>query len=215
MTKTLALLLLSASTIFADVPSMIDPAARYLFYLHGRVVELQGGNARTPDGEYRYDAIVRAFAERGFFVISEVRPPSTEIRDYAKRVAAQVQKLIAARVPPENITVTGMSKGGAITVLTTTLIANSKVNFVVMAGCPSGGGPLAHELKAFAGRPQGRILSMYDEGDKLAGSCAQYFGGARDVVFKELTLHERRGHPLFYTPENVWLDPLTDWALGR
>ena len=53
-------------------PARIDPAAKYLFYLHGKIIEDQGLPAISPDyGEYQYAAILQALAGHGFHVISE------------------------------------------------------------------------------------------------------------------------------------------------
>lgn len=201
--------------IYADVPPTIDPAARYLFHMHGRAIEVQGPTAKTPWGTYLYTDVVGTFADRGFVVISEVRPPTTQLASYARTVAAQVAKLLSAGVPPENITVTGFSKGGAIAVLTTAMIENPRVSFVVMAGCLlAGGGRTLADLTAI-GQPQGRIFSIYDEGDTEAGSCASNFAEKPGVTFKETVMHEGHGHGLFLTPKKVWLDPVVNWALRR
>lgn len=200
--------------IHAEVPPAIDPAARYLFHMHGRAIEVQGPTAKTPWGTYLYSDVVGAFADRGFVVISEVRPPTTQLAPYATAVAGQVAKLLAAGVPPENITVTGFSKGGAIAVLTTATIGNPRVNFVMMAGCLlAGGGRTPADPTAIA-RPQGRIFSIYDEGDTEAGSCATNFADKPSVTFRETIMHEGRGHGLFLTPNKVWLDSVVDWALA-
>ena len=201
--------------IFQDVPPTIDVTARYLFHMHGSIVEDQGPNAQGRYGQYRYHWTIEALADRGFVVISEVRS-RTQVRTYAATVAGQVAKLRAAGVRADHITVTGMSKGGAITMLTTAVIGDPDVRFVVMAGC----GRLdvfnvAGGLEALGGRPQGRVLSIYDRHDTEAGSCARYFTQAPGLTFKEIVLDVGRGHALFYTPEPVWLDRVVEWALGR
>ena len=201
--------------IFTDAPATIDANARYLFHMHGLIVELQGPNAQGKYGQYRYHWTVEALADHGFVVISEVRS-RTQIQTYAATVARQVAKLRAGGVPADHITVTGISKGGEITVLTTAAIGNPEVRFVVLAGCGrldvfnvSGG------LEALGRRPQGRVLSIYDRSDREAGSCARYFPQAPGLAFEEVVLDVGRGHALFYTPERVWVDRVVEWALGR
>ena len=201
--------------IFTDAPATIDANARYLFHMHGLIVELQGPNAQGRYGQYQYHWTVEALADHGFVVISEVRS-RTQIQTYAATVARQVAKLRAGGVPADHITVTGISKGGEITVLTTAAIGDPDVRFVVLAGCGrldvfnvSGG------LEALGRRPQGRVLSIYDRSDREAGSCARYFPQAPGLAFEEVVLDVGRGHALFYTPERVWVDRVVEWALGR
>jgi len=183
--------------------------------MHGLIVELQGPNAQGRYGQYQYHWTVEALADHGFVVISEVRS-RTQIQTYAATVARQVAKLRAGGVPADHITVTGISKGGEITVLTTAAIGDPEVRFVVLAGCGrldvfnvSGG------LEALGRRPQGRVLSIYDRSDREAGSCARYFPQAPGLAFEEVVLDVGRGHALFYTPERVWVDRVVEWALGR
>jgi hypothetical protein len=202
--------------IHADVPATVDAAARYLFHLHGRAIEVEGANAKTPWGTYLYTEVVGALADRGFVVISEIRPPTTQLAPYALVVAAQVAKLLESGVPPENITVTGFSRGGAITLLAMAAIGNPRVNFVLMAGCLLGAtGRTVTDLLAAGRPPQGRVLSIYDEGDTNAGSCASQLADKPGVTFAERVLHEGRGHGLFIAPRTVWLTPVTDWARMR
>ena len=57
-----------AMTTSYEIPSNIDPSARYLFFLHNYYVEQHG-----PNGACRYYDILKTFADEGFTVISEVR----------------------------------------------------------------------------------------------------------------------------------------------
>jgi hypothetical protein len=201
--------------IFDDVPAKIDPGARYLFHMHGWVVERYGpAGAVSVDGYY-WRWTVEAFADREFVVISEARSPDTNVQAYALTVARQVARLRAAGVPSDHITVTGMSKGGVITVLTTAAIADPNVRFVVLAGCPpSWDNGIRTGFQAF-GRAQGRVLSMYDRYDSVVSSCSRYFPDSPGLTFKEMIFDAGRGHALFYTPDRLWVDRAVAWALGR
>jgi hypothetical protein len=202
--------------IFDDVPATIDPGARYLFHMHGWVVEEYGPVGAVRTG-YWWRWTVEAFADRGFVVISEARTPNTYVQWYALTVARQVARLRAAGVPSDHITVTGMSKGGVITVLTTAAIADPNVRFVVLAGCPLSwwGSAIQAGFQAFGRAPQGRVLSMYDRYDSVVGSCSRYFPNSPGLTFKEMIFDAGRGHALFYTPDRLWVDPVVAWALGR
>jgi hypothetical protein len=194
--------------IFDDVPATIDPGARYLFHMHGWVVEEYGPAGAVRTG-YWWRWTIEAFADRGFVVISEARPAHTDVQAYALTVVRQVARLRAAGVPSDHITVTGMSKGGVITVLTTAAIADPNVRFVVLAGCARSW------EEAFGRAPQGRVLSMYDRYDSDVWSCSRYFRNSPGLTFKEMIFDARRGHALFYTPDRLWVDPVVAWALGR
>ena len=201
--------------IFDDVPAKIDPDARYLFHMHGWVVEWLGPSGAVSTG-YWWRWTIEAFADRGFVVISEARAANTDVQAFALAVARQVARLRAAGVPSDHITVTGMSKGGVITVLTTATIADPNVRFVVLAGCPrSWENWIPPLFQAIGQAPQGRVLSMYDRYDSVVSSCSRYFQNSPGLTFKETIFDARRGHALFYTPDPVWVDQAVAWALGR
>ena len=196
---------LAAGSIYKDVPASIDPKARYLIYLHGRILETQGRHATSPDfGRYEYDAILEALAGKGLVVISELRGRDTG-RAYANRVAAQVRRLRARGVPASHITVAGFSKGGFLTLVTAAELADPAVSFVIMAGC----GPSSDEGIP-AGTLKGRMLSLYDASDEMAGSCQRLF--APGMTTKEVRLTTGLRHGLFFRPRPEWIDLVADWT---
>lgn len=196
-----------AGDVLTDLPKTIDPQARYLFYLHGRILELQGRHAVSPQhGPYEYDAILKALAGRGFNVISELRDAATG-PEYAQKVADQVRRLRTAGVPASGITVAGFSKGGSLILRVAAEAGEAGVNYVVMAGC--GASP-----PEFAARLKGRILSLYDWDDDIAGSCGTVFAKAPGLVTREIVLTVGKGHGTFFTPRTEWLEPLAEWAGG-
>ena len=205
-----------AGNSFEDVPAAIDSQAKYLFYMHGKIVEDKGRYAFHPVyGPYQYDAIVEALAARGFVVISEVRD-YVKKGAYARKVAGQVEKLLAAGVAPKNITVIGHSKGGFITMLTAAGLGNPDLNLVNMAGCGKGarfGKGFRKFVARDASRLRGRILSLYDGSDRIAGSCRKAFDkAAGNVKSREIVFDTGEGHGLFYSPEKIWIDEVVKWA---
>lgn len=67
-------------------PTSVDPAKRYMFYLHGKIIEDQGIPAVSPEyGTYEYEAILAKLASFGFTVISEQRTKDTDGMKYADR----------------------------------------------------------------------------------------------------------------------------------
>lgn len=195
----------AAGSIHGDVPASIDPAARYVIYLHGRILEVQGRKAVSPDfGPYEYDAILKALADKGLVVISELRGPEADV-SYAKKVVAQVRKLEAAGVPAKHITVAGFSKGGLLARATAAGLDDPALNVVLMAACSPRMEP------GREGTLKGRILSLYDASDEMAGSCRELF--APGMQTKEVRRTTGLRHGLFFRPRADWIDLVADWAL--
>ena len=58
---------------------------------------------------------------------------------------------------------------------------------------------------------KGRILSLYDESDEMAGSCQRLF--APGMPTREVKLKTGLRHGLFFRPRPDWIDLVTEWAL--
>lgn len=195
--------------ILKDVPAEIDTKARYLFYLHGLIIENEGPRPVSPRfGVYEYAEILESFRDRGFVVISEARPKGTEPEKYAAKVAAQVGVLLKAGVPPGNITVVGASRGGGIAMMASTLLKNRRVKFVIMAACGD-----FDVYKRFGVDLWGEILSIYDSSDDIAGTCTDFFNKSTGVSKrKEIVLRLGLGHGILYRPLKEWVEPAAEWA---
>lgn len=194
--------------VYADVPAAPDAARRWLFYVHGRILELQGREATSPDfGRYEYDAILEAFAGRGFEVVSEVRTAEASAA-FPARLTEQVRRLRKAGVPAERITIVGASKGGFLTLAAAAELQHPGLSFVVLAGCGS-------ESVALAPRLRGRVLSIYDDPDRFTPSCRATFDAAPLLTAaRELVLKLGHDHGLLYRPYPEWLEPAARWARG-
>ena len=155
-----------------EFPDSIDPAKRYLFYLHGKIIKDQGIPAASPDhGEYEYEAILDKLGGHGFAVISQARLQNTDGVDQAKKIAEQVTTLNAG-VPAKNITVVGASKGASIAMFVSHLVESQEINIVIMAICHL---DIVKDLKQGQISLFGNVLSIYDSADELAGSCQDLF----------------------------------------
>ena len=194
-------------------PQEVRPADRYLFYLHGKIIEDQGLPANSPEfGEYRYSEILGALEAPGFRVISEQRSSGTNSDVYAHRIADQIDTLLAAGVPPGAITVVGASKGAAIAILVSNLVRNPEVNYVLLGGCNP---PTVAELLHAGIILSGNVLSIYDAPDVYAGSCKALlsaFAGSGVGRSSEIVLHVGTGHGILYQPLPEWVDPTLAWA---
>lgn len=197
--------------IFTEARADPDKTAKYIFYLHGRIVEDQGLEATSPQfGKYEYEEILGTLADRGFTVISEVRAKDTNIKQYAQKIAGQVNALLKAGVPPAHITIVGASKGGTITHLVSSLIKNRDINVVLLAACGKG----YHE--GFAIDLVGNVLGIYDSSDdKGAGSCEDFFAKSKNINrHKDIDLKNGLGHGILYQPLEEWIGPTVHWASG-
>lgn len=201
-------------SIFQTLPATIDPAASYLFYLHGQIVEDQGRGAVSPEyGPYRYDEILDAFARDGLAVVSEVRAKDTEPLDYAERVAGEVRRLLAAGVPPARITVVGASKGSVITMLASTALSKEgeeRVGYVVMGNCNDWVRE-NHRIDL-----HGDVLSIYEASDDIGQSCAPLFAASPRLGRRaEVRLETGLRHGYLFRPLPEWLRPALAWAARR
>ena len=194
-------------------PDEIGPSQRYMFYLHGKILEDQGIPAISPDyGEYEYQAMLESLHGHGFIVISERRPKDTDVLAYAKRVRKQVEALIDAGVPPKNITVVGASKGAAIAVFVSHLLGNDQVNFVLLGSCHP---DTINEFMQNQIYLNGDVLSIYDSVDRWAGSCQEFFSfseGQGLTRYDEIVLEIGTGHGILYQPLDAWIIPTVEWA---
>lgn len=192
--------------VLSDVPQKVDTKARYLFYLHGRIVE-QGRRPVSPQhGVYEYDQILSVFRQNGFAVISEQRKKDTDIEQYGAKVAGQVRQLLKAGVPPKQITVVGASQGSWIAMLASTYLENRNLNFVFIAACSADDGFLKFV------NLHGNVLSIYEKSD-LAQSCQKYRADATGIgEWKEVEVNTGLKHGFLYRPMKEWTEPTIAWA---
>ena len=193
-------------------PSSIDPAKRYLFYLHGRIIEDQGIPAFSSEyGAYEYETILGKIASHGFTIISEQRQKNADGMKYAERVAGQVTELLDAGVPAKNITVVGASKGAAIAIAVSGMLANQELNYVLMGTCDSQTIQLYKQKNIYL---YGNVLTIRDAVDELSGSCEELFmfSAGKIARHEEIVLNVGTGHGILYKPLDEWILPAVQWA---
>jgi len=125
--------------LFAAIP-LVASDANHVIYLHGRIVQ-QRQDARPlhPEhGHYELEKIVAAFRDRGFVVLSEIRPKSASVSGAADGVVAQIGELLRKGVPPERITVIGASMGAGIALSAAARLQNPSIRVVVLGACLTG-----------------------------------------------------------------------------
>lgn len=194
--------------VLKEAPEAPDIRARYLFYLHGKLIEEKGIRPEDPRyGVYEYEQILDTFKQRGFTVISEARPHGTDVKQYASQTAGQIQKLIGAGVPPRRITVVGASKGSVIAMVTSSLLRNRDVNFVLMSNCND------WVRENFDIDLFGNVLSIYDVNDEFGQTCKKLFDSSTGLnTREEVELKIGTGHAILYSPMKEWVDLVVEWA---
>lgn len=192
-------------------PDSVDTSKRYLFYMHGNIVEKIG-----PHKQYQYYQILDRLERGGVVVVGEARG-ETRMSDYAATVADQVRRLVAAGVPPGNITVAGHSKGGLMSLMVASMIGEPEVRYGALAACGLPGDKFFKPYRMFidgmAATMKGVFLVMWEESDTDAGACDDAMAVA-GAAFRNTVLTVGEGHQLFYRPAESWITPLLDFANG-
>lgn len=194
--------------ISTSVPKKIKNSEKYLFYLHGAIVQEQGINAVSKDfGPYKYLDILDTLSSHGFNVISEPRPKDTDEIQYADKLSKQIDTLLRAGVVPGNIIVVGASSGAYITIDAAIRLKNRKINYVVMGMC------WPDTYKAYSGKDLcGNFLSIYESSDPH-GSCRKLFEDIHcKTGVKEIKLNMNNSHGFLYQPYKEWVQPIVEWA---
>lgn len=197
-----------AGFLFAvECASAQTGSEKYVFYLHGAIVQQQGENAVSSTyGKYMYRAIVDSLKKNGFQVISEVRSKDAGFDGYSGKVAIQLDSLLQAGVRPQNITVLGASVGAAMALEVAMITGNRQVNYALMGVC-SDSSPRKYQQKKICGN----FFSVYESSDG-PGSCKELLFNRSCVSgFKEVKLNMGNGHGFLYQPYKEWLHPLVQW----
>lgn len=198
---------INAQNIFNQLSENSNINEHYVFYSHGLIVE---GKNPTPKhsrfGVYDFPAIKKALADSQYTLIAHHRPLKTDPVKYANSLSKQVSTLLNKGVQAKNITLIGFSRGGFITALASSELANKELNFVIMAACTS---RLANNEKVVI---HGNLLSIYETSDRV-GSCNNVVKRNPEAIndYQEIAISTGKEHGAFYTPDPSWLIPVKKW----
>lgn len=205
---------ISSGVLFFSVLSSVQASDKHVFYVHGCCVQ-SSSDPKAGD----YETIVQKLRDSGYKVEFELRTADvgdndSAVQAYAGQIADKIKTLLTNGTAPENITVAGYSLGSMTAMVASGLIANPKVNFVLLAGCPvSANIPVTIDYAKVAGR----ILSVTDSNDDKFGSCEGKFPG--NITFKEVQISSGKGHMGFRIAKDKfmsqWMTPMKDWMGGN
>lgn len=183
---------------------------KYLYYLHGKIIEDLGAENAVSErfGRYRYAEILQRFKNEGFEVISEARERDTDVEEYSAKLVNEIKKQMNNGVSPENITVVGASKGSLIAMLTSTKLANKNIKFVIIASCNR------RVQDNYELNLHGKILSIYEISDTVGGdTCEQIKRNSKGIAeYKEIEIETKLDHGFLYKPLKEWIEPTINWA---
>lgn len=206
---TLSVLTVSsyAGEVYETLPDTPHSNVHYVFYSHGFIVEGTNPTPVNPRwGKYDFPAVKQALSDSEYHLIATHRPAQTNPFEYAKGLAKQAQTLIDAGVDAHNISFVGFSRGGFITAITSSLIKNQNVNYVILAACTSG----------LAKHPDitlhGKVFSIYETSDTV-GSCHDVVKRGENTVssYSEIAISTGKEHGAFYRPLDEWVTPVKAW----
>ncbi len=203
--KTLFFLFIGVSLL--NCKSTIQNQKKYIYYLHGRIIEIQGKNAVSDEfGNYEFDDIVTALSIDNSEVIAEVRTENVDYIQYAKKVSKQIDSLISAGVNCKKITVIGASKGAIIASNISSINLNH-INYVFLAGNNN------YQEENNNWKFHGQILCFYDESDKIAGKNYDYWKIKPNYTtkFLQIKIDKKLGHGFLYKPYKEWIEPTKKW----
>jgi len=195
-----------AGQIFDKMPTTINPQEKYVFYSHGFIVEGNNPKPINPRwGVYDFPAIKKTLADSQYNLIAYHRAKNTNPREFAASLAENRKNLVNKGVPFENITLVGFSRGGAISILTSNILASDKLNLIILAGC---GGFVSRNQKVSV---YGNVHSIYETSDGV-GSCQHLIDRSKNVKnFQEIAISTGKEHGAFYTPISAWVTPVKAW----
>lgn len=207
--KLKALIILITSLTIFSCNTNLQNQKKYVYYLHGRIIEIQGKNAVSDEfGKYEFDNIVEALKVENSEVIAEIRKENVGHLEYANKVSKQIDSLINLGTNPKNITVIGASKG-AIIASNISNINSNPINYVLMAG--NNDYQEDHNDWKF----HGQILCLYDDSDSIAGKNYDYWKNKPNFTtkFEQIKVDKKLGHGFLYKPYKEWVDPTKKWIL--
>lgn len=194
-------------TLLIACSTSVQNEKKYIYYLHGRIIEIQGKDAvSTAYGRYEFDSIVMALSAKEHIVIAEVRNENVDYLDHANKVSKEIDSLIKKGVKPIDITVIGASKGAIIASHISHINLNP-VNYVFLAGNNE------YQEQNNDWKFHGQVLCIYDRSDSIAGSNYDYWKNKDNYTtkFEQIELKTHLGHGFLYKPLNAWTEPTRKW----
>lgn len=201
--RKLNLLVLLFCLIFCGCSQPLS-SSKHVFYLHGRIIEVQGIHAVHKEfGPYLYEDIIDYLNNTGAIVHHEVRSVDTDFHAFSENISGRIDSLIHQGINPQDIIIVGASKGAVMAMN----IANMNTNPVhyILLGANNN---FIEEQNAW--NLHGQILGIYERSDSLAGRNYDYWiqQSTNATRFEQLEINTGLGHGFLYRPIEAWWLPV-------
>jgi predicted esterase len=199
--KIISLLMLSLISLLIGCNSKVQNDKKYIYYLHGRIIEIQGKNAVSEVyGKYEFDSIVNALRDSNTEVIAEIRSENVDYLQYANKISKEIDSLLNLGINPIDITVIGASKGAIIASNISSTNSNP-INYVFLAGNND------YQEEHNDWKFHGQVLCFYDESDTIAGKNYGFWKNKSNFTtkFEQIKISKKLGHGFLYKPYKEWV----------
>jgi len=180
---------------------------KHVFYLHGRIIELQGLDANHAQyGKYEFENILAALEAPNHILYAEVRDSLTDVNRFCRKISNQIDSLIAEKVDPKNICVIGASKGGVMAMQ----ISDQNPNPIkyVLLGANNSFIEAENDWNL-----KGYILGFYESTDQIADAdYSHWLNRSPDTKkFIQVEITTGKGHGFLYQAHEEWVKPTLAW----
>lgn len=197
-------------SIYKKLPLVIDPKKRYVFYIHDVSAGTCSSLPVEPFVMHGYNQSLEALRDEGFHVISENRPPNTDLIEYALKIAEDIKDLIRAWLPQEHITLVATSQAAAVGSLVSSLLKKEEVNYVLLHATDSKNNVNLIDTRI---KLTGNVLSIYasqsEDSSFVKPVC---WDTSATHKFEEVALLNTKNQSLLHQPCREWLEPTVNWA---
>ena len=205
------IILFFLSILFLGCRSNIQNQTKYIYYLHGRIIEIQGKNAISEEfGKYEFDKIINALKVENSIVTAEIRNENVDYLKYANKISTEIDSLIDSGIKPKNITIIGASKGAIIASNISNININP-INYVLLAGNND------YQEENNDWKFHGQVLCFYDDSDNIAGKNYDFWKNKPNFTnkFEQIRIDKSLGHGFLYKPYKEWIEPTKRWILTQ
>lgn len=176
-----------------------------IIFAHNKFFETKkAGEAHPRFGVYDLAGIHKALSENADLIAPE-RSADADPSASAQQIADLVAAEIAAGRKPSEIKVVGGSKGAIIAMLASERLKQPEISYVLLGGCAPAF--LQRRTPALTGR----VLSIYETTDTVAGACPEAAFSANAAEYREIALSTDLDHGFQFVAHPDWVTPALAW----